>query len=55
MKGKVSISAYQLLTKANIVSLRGVPPWRELTHFHSLHSTGEFADGSKFEDLSKVC
>jgi len=34
--------------------LHGIPPWRELVHFHLLNDTGEFADGRKFEDLSKV-
>ncbi|KAF8151553.1 hypothetical protein B0H34DRAFT_678154 [Crassisporium funariophilum] len=33
--------------------LHSIPPWRELNHFHSLNDTGEFADGRKFEGLSK--
>jgi hypothetical protein len=35
-------------------SLQGIPHWPGLNNFRSLHSTGEFADGTKFEDLSKV-
>lgn len=39
----------------NVNRLTGIPPWSGLNHFKSLSSTGEFADGTKFEDLSKVC
>jgi hypothetical protein len=31
-----------------------IPPWSGLNHFELLSSTGKFADGTKFEDLSKV-
>ncbi|KAF8953785.1 hypothetical protein BDZ97DRAFT_1767154 [Flammula alnicola] len=34
-------------------ALQNIPPWSGLTHFKSLSSTGEMADGFKFEDLSK--
>lgn len=34
--------------------LSKIPPWSGLNHFESLAATGEFADGTKFEDLSKV-
>ena len=37
-----------------LISLQGIPRWPGLNHFKSLSSTGEFADGTKFEDLSKV-
>ena len=35
-------------------SLQKIPHWPGLNNFCSLGSTGEFADGTKFEDLSKV-
>lgn len=35
-------------------SLDKIPPWSGLNHFHLLRATGEFSDGTKFEDLSKV-
>ena len=31
-----------------------IPPWSGLNHFSSIIKTGEFADGSKYEDMSKV-
>lgn len=31
-----------------------VPRWPGLNHFSSVIKTGEFADGSKYEDMSKV-
>ncbi|KAF8956124.1 hypothetical protein BDZ97DRAFT_1907300 [Flammula alnicola] len=34
--------------------LQKIPPWSGLNHFKSLASTGELADGKKFEDFSKV-
>ncbi|KAF9045535.1 hypothetical protein BJ165DRAFT_1415498 [Panaeolus papilionaceus] len=34
--------------------LMGIPPWRGLNRFTSIHSTGEMSDGSKFEDFGKV-
>ncbi|KAF8968588.1 hypothetical protein BDZ97DRAFT_1902889 [Flammula alnicola] len=40
--------------EAEIDTAFNIPPWSGLTHFKSLSSTGEMADGSKFEDLSKV-
>ncbi|KAF9480048.1 hypothetical protein BDN70DRAFT_878082 [Pholiota conissans] len=35
-------------------ALDAIPPWSRLNHFKSLHATGEFTDGTKHEDLSKV-
>lgn len=35
-------------------SLASIPSWSGLNHFTMLKSTGEFADGTKYEDLSKV-
>ena len=35
--------------------LNEMPCWPGLNHFKSLGSMGQFADGTKFEDRSKVC
>ncbi|KAF9554728.1 hypothetical protein CPC08DRAFT_696425 [Agrocybe pediades] len=35
-------------------ALDAVPSWPDLNHFNSLKAFGDFADGTKFEDLSKV-
>jgi len=35
-------------------SLQGIPRWPGLNQFNGLKGTSEFADGTKFEDLSKV-
>jgi len=35
--------------------LNEMPRWPGLNHFKSLGSMGQFADGTKFEDHSKVC
>jgi hypothetical protein len=49
---------YLFLSQSSLMSvldsLQGIPRWPDLYHFRSLNSTGEFADGTKFEDLSKV-
>jgi hypothetical protein len=34
--------------------LQEIPPWPGLNRFKSVNSTGEFADGTKYEDFSKV-
>jgi hypothetical protein len=31
-----------------------IPRWKDLNHFNSLKKSGEYTDGTKFEDLSKV-
>lgn len=36
------------------IRLSNIPPWSDLNHFQLLSSTGQFADGTKFEDLAKV-
>ncbi|KAF9538336.1 hypothetical protein CPC08DRAFT_794394, partial [Agrocybe pediades] len=33
---------------------RELPSWPDLNHFNSLKAFGDFADGTKFEDLSKI-
>jgi len=35
-------------------SLASIPSWSGLNHFTTLKATGDFADGTKYEDLSKV-
>ncbi|KAF9565919.1 hypothetical protein CPC08DRAFT_629091 [Agrocybe pediades] len=35
-------------------ALKNMPRWPGLNHYDALSKTGEFADGTKFEDLSKV-
>lgn len=35
-------------------SLSHIPSWSGLNHFTKLKATGEFADGTKYEDLSKA-
>jgi hypothetical protein len=31
-----------------------IPRWKDLNHFNSLKKSGEYTDGTKFEDFSKV-
>lgn len=31
-----------------------IPRWSGLNHFSSIMKTGEFTDGGKYEDMSKV-
>lgn len=38
-----------------IYRIDALPTWSGLNHFCSIIKTGEFADGSKYEDMSKVC
>jgi hypothetical protein len=54
MQGMTSICFDYLLLISVVDSLQGISHWPGLNNFRSLHSTGEFADGTKFEDLSKV-
>ncbi|KAJ3505987.1 hypothetical protein NLJ89_g7124 [Agrocybe chaxingu] len=35
-------------------ALQAIPPWSGLNHFTMLSASGEYADGTKHEDLSKV-
>jgi hypothetical protein len=55
MMGSVSFPLRLIQLMIKITSLQGMPRWPGLNHFRSLGSTGEFADGTKFEDLSKAC
>ncbi|EDR03927.1 uncharacterized protein LACBIDRAFT_306610 [Laccaria bicolor S238N-H82] len=36
------------------VKIDAIPPWSGLNHFNSIIKTGEFSDGSKYENMSKV-
>lgn len=35
--------------------MKNIPRWRNLTHFERGFTTIKFTDGSKYDDLAKVC
>lgn len=48
--------SFQLPTSLTLqIRLDAFPRWRDLNHFSETAKFREFADGRKYEDLSKVC